>query len=131
MYYDNKDLSVNALHYKYKISYSTLHEMKKTFIEHEWVIIENKNKKHIVSVTQKGEEIVKRIYDIMTLLGLVKEDVFALKLNRKRKQVNENEKDTKEIINEENTTDIERNKDNTGDEPETEYNDVARTEPSI
>lgn len=100
IYNENRNLSVNELHYLYKISYSSLHDMKKLFVEKGWVTIERSEGKHIVKITTSGEELVKKIYDLIDMLGINKEDFFSLKLGKKHK-VKENEGKTSKVESEE------------------------------
>ena len=92
IYNENRNLSVNELHYTYKISYSSLHDMKKIFVEKGWVTIEKQNKKHIVKITPEGEGLANTIYDLMKRLGIDKDEFFSLKLGKKKKVINNEEK---------------------------------------
>jgi DNA-binding PadR family transcriptional regulator len=86
----NRTLSVNELHFTSQIAYSSLHLMKKVFVEKGWVTIEHVEGKHIVSITESGEELANIIYSLIDKLGLSREDLFNLKLGRKHKVI-ENE----------------------------------------
>jgi len=99
----NKNMSVAQIRYNTHISYTTLHNMKKMFIKIGWVTIEYQKKKHIVLITNKGEEIVKFIYELTDKLGIDRDKLINIKLNREHKKVKTNEKENSNIVkNEEN-----------------------------
>lgn len=85
VFFDNRQLSVNELHFSSGISYSSLHDMKKTFVEKGWVTVQHIDKKHIVLITPKGEELVRIIHQLLNNLGIDKEEFLKLKLSRKHK----------------------------------------------
>jgi predicted transcriptional regulator len=98
---ENRNLSVTELHYKSQISYSILHDMKKVFVERGWVTIQHIDKKHIVMITSKGEELVQIIYSLLDKLGIDKDEFLKLRLHRKRKGVKPNDKEESSIRDEE------------------------------
>jgi len=99
----NKNMSVAQIQYNTHISYTTLHNMKKMFIKIGLVTIEYQKKKHIVLITNKGEEIVKFIYELTDKLGIDRDKLINIKLNREHKKVKTNEKENSNIVkNEEN-----------------------------
>ena len=99
----NKNMSVAQIRYNTHISYTTLHNMKKMFIKIGLVTIEYQKKKHIVLITNKGEEIVKFIYELTDKLGIDRDKLINIKLNREHKKVKTNEKENSNIVkNEEN-----------------------------
>lgn len=99
---DNRQLSVNELHFDSGISYSSLHEMKKTFVEKGWVTIQHIEKKHIVMITTKGEELVKTIHELLDKLGIDKDEFLKLKLSRKHKSIKVKTNDQEESSSTEN-----------------------------
>jgi len=98
---DNRQLSVNQLHFSSGISYSSLHDMKKTFVEKGWVTIQHIEKKHIVMITSKGEELVKTIHDLLDKLGIDKDEFLKLKLSRKHKDKKVKQNDQEDNIRDE------------------------------
>jgi predicted transcriptional regulator len=94
----NKNMSVTQIQYNTHISYTTLHNMKKMFVEIGWVTVEKQEKKHIVLITSKGEEIVKLIYELTDKLGINRNKLLDIKLDREHKKVNINEKENSSII---------------------------------
>ena len=85
---ENKGGSMLDMHFNLKISYSFLHDMKKMFISKGWIVIKVDGKKHIPIITEKGKEVLKVIYDLLIVLGVSKEDVFAFRLARKSRDKN-------------------------------------------
>jgi len=93
----NSNLSMTDMHNTYNLSYSNLHHMKKVFIQKNWVTTEKDDKRDIITLTEKGREIVQSIYKIIELLEMNYESVLALKMGRKRKlKVEDNDKKSKE-----------------------------------
>jgi len=114
IYNENRNLSVNELHYLYKVAYSSLHDMKKLFVEKGWVVIERSDGKHIVKITPSGEELVEKIYMLIDKLGLDRKELFGLKLGKKHRVV-ENENKTNKIEGEESKESGETGQDNSYD----------------
>jgi len=98
MFYENKNSSVNELHYLYKISYPSLHNMKNIFINKGWVTVYKDLNKHIVVITPKGQAVVGAIYNLVAHLEMNKEDLLNLKKLNRIHKVKPNEKENEDNI---------------------------------
>ena len=116
----NKNMSVAQIQYNTHISYTTLHNMKKMFIKIGLVTIEYQKKKHIVLITNKGEEIVKFIYELTDKLGIDRDKLINIKLNREHKKVKTNGKENSNIVRNEGNIEYIGNRDDS--------KEVGRTE---
>jgi predicted transcriptional regulator len=81
---DNPNSDITELHYKSKITYSHIHGIIK-FLEHkQWVSVITDKRRHIPVLTEQGKKILSDIYQLLTSMGISKQDVYNYKLKEKR-----------------------------------------------
>ena len=81
---DNPGLDITELHFKSRITYSHLHGIIK-FLEHkQWITIIQDKRRHIPYLTEQGKKILADIYQLLTSMGISKQDVYNYKLKEKR-----------------------------------------------
>lgn len=80
--------SISEIHYKVKITYSHLHNIKKILLEKGWITITKDGLKHLPSLTEQGKEILQNTNALLKSLNITKEQVYEYK--QKDKKVIEN-----------------------------------------
>lgn len=81
---DNPGKSITDIHYKTKITYSHLHKIKTVLVNKGWIVYVKEDKKHILSLTEKGKEILKDTYILLKGLDITKEQVYEFKKREKK-----------------------------------------------
>ena len=90
---ENKGGSMTDIHYKLKISYAFMHNMKKVFVDKNWISIQKDGLKHIPIITEQGRLVLNQIYSLLDVLEIKKEDVFKFRMDRKKVRTKPGEKD--------------------------------------
>jgi len=81
----NNQKSVLDIYYETLITYSHLHNLKKTFVKKDWITIKKEGRKHILILTHKGKEIVELINLLLNKLKITEDDIMKYRRQRNPK----------------------------------------------
>jgi len=96
--------TLSEIHYKTKITYSHLCGVRKLLEDKQWIVCKKQGRKNLISLTDKGEEIVDVIEQLFEVLGINEENLMKFRAKtkeRKSKMVEEAKDKLKEIISDE------------------------------
>ena len=88
---DQGESSVTDLHHYTKITYAHLHHLKQTFLDKNWIILRPEGVKHILSISNKGDEIVQGIVYLLEKMEISHKDIMEYRKRTKHKK-NDKEK---------------------------------------
>jgi len=72
---DVKEMSVTELHHHTKITYAHLHYLKQLFLDKNWIILRPEGVKHMLSISNKGLEVVQGIEYLFQKMEISNEDI--------------------------------------------------------
>ena len=93
-----KDIPMSKLYKRTGITYCHLHELKKLFVDKEWIVLTKDKKRHLINLTEKGNKISLGVQYLLQSMNIKDDDIN--KFRKKTKIKHKDEVDKMEVVEE-------------------------------
>ena len=97
-YLEKCEMSVSALCFKTKITYSHLHYIKNAMYEKDWIIMRKEGRKLIIALSSKGRELVGVLNQLFEKLGV--NEINMVEFRKQTKTMKTKEKEVETVVSE-------------------------------